>query len=146
MRAPFRSAVDRRCRARAGKPPLSGGHPQFAANGRVPLAFAGVFLVSVAISVFAGRLPVSVSGLYLGASVMAFAAYVFDKSAAREKRWRTRETTLHLLGVIGGWPGALVAQRLLHHKTRKRSFQLVFWGTVMLNCAFLTWVVVTRRL
>jgi uncharacterized membrane protein YsdA (DUF1294 family) len=40
-----------------------------------------------------------------------------------------------MLGLIGGWPGAIVAQQLLRHKTSKASFRLAFWATVVLNIA-----------
>ena len=79
-------------------------------------------------------LLVSLIALYLIASVAAFLTYAFDKSASRKPNARrVRERTLHLLGIAGGWPGALLAQRLFRHKSRKRSFQIVFWTTVMLN-------------
>jgi uncharacterized membrane protein YsdA (DUF1294 family) len=78
--------------------------------------------------------------LYLVASIAAFVAYARDKSAARAGARRTPEPGLHLLALVGGWPGALVAQRVLHHKTRKVSFQLVFWATVVANCTALAWV------
>jgi uncharacterized membrane protein YsdA (DUF1294 family) len=87
-----------------------------------------------------GRLPPVVLGLYLGASSVAFLAYALDKSAAVNDRWRTRERTLHLLALVGGWPGALAAQGLLRHKTRKVSFQGLFWATVVLNCCALAWL------
>ena len=87
-----------------------------------------------------GRLPVAVFGLYAGASVLAYVAYAMDKSAARNGRWRTQESTLHFLGLIGGWPGALLAQHAIHHKSRKEAFQVVFWLTVVLNCAVLGWL------
>jgi uncharacterized membrane protein YsdA (DUF1294 family) len=47
---------------------------------------------------------------------------------------------LHLFALAGGWPGALIAQRLLRHKTKKQSFQVVFWATVALNCGILGWL------
>lgn len=50
------------------------------------------------------------------------------------------ETALHVFSLIGGWPGALVAQRVLRHKTKKRSFQIEFWVTVILNCGALGWL------
>jgi uncharacterized membrane protein YsdA (DUF1294 family) len=78
--------------------------------------------------------------LYSGVSVAAFACYWFDKSAAKNNRWRTPESTLHLLGLFGGWPGALLAQKLLRHKTRKLSFQIVFWATVLINCGTVLWL------
>jgi uncharacterized membrane protein YsdA (DUF1294 family) len=66
-------------------------------------------------------------------SVICFAAYARDKRAARAGRWRTRESTLLLLGLVGGWPGGLIAQRTLRHKNRKRGFQAVFWLTAIVD-------------
>ena len=54
------------------------------------------------------------AALIVAAAFLAFVAYALDKSTARKGEWRTHEGTLHLFGVIGGWPGALAAQRLLH--------------------------------
>jgi uncharacterized membrane protein YsdA (DUF1294 family) len=62
-----------------------------------------------------------------------FFAYAFDKAAARAGRWRTAEATLLLLGLVGGWPGALLAQQLLRHKSSKAPFRAAFWVTVALN-------------
>lgn len=77
---------------------------------------------------------------YLGLSLVAFIAYAFDKSAAVSGRWRTAEQTLHLFSLAGGWPGALLAQHVLRHKTSKQSFIAVFWLTVLLNVgAFVAW-------
>jgi uncharacterized membrane protein YsdA (DUF1294 family) len=78
--------------------------------------------------------------LYLAASAASIVIYAIDKSAARHGRWRARESTLHLLAVIGGWPGALLAQRLFRHKSRKPSFQATFLLTVVLNCALVWWL------
>ena len=58
---------------------------------------------------------------------------MYDKRRALRNGWRTPEARLHLLELLGGWPGALIAQQLLRHKTRKLSFQLVFWLIVMLH-------------
>ncbi|MCP5079858.1 MAG: DUF1294 domain-containing protein, partial [Psychromonas sp.] len=70
----------------------------------------------------------------------AFIMYAVDKSAAKRGAWRTQESTLHLLSVVGGWPGALVAQQKFRHKTRKLSFQMIFWVTVLLNCVAFIWL------
>lgn len=72
---------------------------------------------------------------YAIASIVTFAVYAADKSAARRRAWRTRESTLHLLALAGGWPGALVAQKVLRHKSAKAGFRKVFWVTVFLNVA-----------
>jgi uncharacterized membrane protein YsdA (DUF1294 family)/cold shock CspA family protein len=99
-------------------------------------AFASVWLY------VASRWPVNpmVPAVYIGLSLLAFLAYAVDKSAAIKGRWRTPEKTLHLLSVAGGWPGALLAQQLLHHKCSKPSFVAIFWITVAANIAgFVAW-------
>lgn len=106
-------------------------------RGWVAVAFLTLFLAFVVGAVVTGKLPTMVLGIYFGASVIAFAAYAFDKSAAEENRWRTPESTLHLFGLIGGWPGALLAQKAFRHKSRKQEFQVVFWATVVVNCGAL---------
>lgn len=44
------------------------------------------------------------------ASLITFFAHDTDKKRASRNAWRTPETTLHLLALFGGWPGALAAQ------------------------------------
>lgn len=84
----------------------------------------------------------AVLGLYTLSSVMAFVAYAVDKHAAQNNLWRVKESHLHLLALIGGWPGAWLAQKTLRHKTKKASFQAAFWVTVALNCAAVGWILV----
>jgi len=74
---------------------------------------------------------------YLVVSVITFFTYAIDKSAAVHGRWRTSESTLHILGLACGWPGALLAQQFFRHKTSKTTFVLIFWTTVLLNCVAL---------
>lgn len=71
--------------------------------------------------------------VYLVASLITFMVYALDKSAAKRGARRTPESTLHLLSLVGGWPGAVLAQGLFRHKTLKRSFRFVFWITVAVN-------------
>jgi uncharacterized membrane protein YsdA (DUF1294 family) len=59
------------------------------------------------------------------ASIVALIAHARDKNAARKGRRRTPERTLHLLELVGGWPGAIIAMLLFHHKIRKPSYLLV---------------------
>ena len=66
-------------------------------------------------------------------SLWAFVAYGIDKRRAKTGNRRVPETSLHLLALVGGWPGALAAQRIFRHKTQKLSFQLVFWTVVVLH-------------
>lgn len=98
-----------------------------------------LFMGFVAGLVYVGKLPLAVLEIYLAVSLIAFAAYAWDKSTARNQQWRTPENTLHLLALLGGWPGALIAQQRLRHKTKKMSFLVVFWITTVLNCGVLGW-------
>lgn len=84
-----------------------------------------------------GRIGFELLALYGVASVVTFIAYALDKAAARAGRWRTPERTLQGLALIGGWPGALLAQQWLRHKSSKRRFLTLFWLLVMVNIGLL---------
>ena len=77
---------------------------------------------------------------YLAMSMITFLMYAFDKTAAKDGARRTPEDMLHCLSVIGGWPGALIAQQALRHKSKKRSFRIAFWMTVFVNCSVFAWL------
>jgi uncharacterized membrane protein YsdA (DUF1294 family) len=51
---------------------------------------------------------------------------------------RVPEIILHALAVFGGWPGALIAQKTLRHKTIKQPFQKIFWLLVVVNVIVFT--------
>ena len=104
--------------------------------------FAGAF----AVAYFVLALPWWMPALYGALSVIAFGAYGLDKRAARRGGPRTSEQTLLTLGLLGGWPGALVAQQLFRHKTRKRSFRRAFWLTVVVNVLALAGVLTLATL
>ena len=74
----------------------------------------------------------------------AFLLYGADKAAALQGGNRIPEYILHLLAVLGGWPGALVAQQWLRHKSVKAGFLGVFWLTVFANLALLGAMLATR--
>lgn len=99
-----------------------------------------VFMTIVGASVLVADIPIQVLYIYLAASIITMMFYAFDKSAARRGAWRTKESTLHTLALIGGWPGAMIAQQTLRHKSSKRSFRVVFWVTVILNCGVFGWL------
>lgn len=73
--------------------------------------------------------------LYLTVSLVTFALYAIDKQQAAIGAMRVPEPRLHLLALVGGWPGALLAQQFLRHKTVKASFRRGFWITVVGNVA-----------
>ena len=60
-------------------------------------------------------------------SALTYWMYARDKRRAEQGGWRVPETRLHLLDLLGGWPGGFVAQRRLRHKCSKGSYQFVFW-------------------
>jgi uncharacterized membrane protein YsdA (DUF1294 family) len=60
-------------------------------------------------------------------SAVAFVLYWLDKRRAERGEWRVSEGTLHALELFGGWPGALIAQRVFRHKRRKTRYMVVFW-------------------
>jgi uncharacterized membrane protein YsdA (DUF1294 family) len=79
------------------------------------------------------RVPLVAYGVV---SVLAFFMYLGDKRKARADAWRTPENILHAVELAGGWPGALIAQQVFRHKTRKVSFQILFWVIVLLHQVF----------
>jgi len=96
--------------------------------------------VPIAVALGPGPVVLTVVGAYVVLSVTSFVLYGMDKAAAEQGRWRTPELTLHLVSVAGGWPGALVGQRVFRHKTKKQPFRAVFWCTVSVNCVVLAWL------
>lgn len=118
---------------------------------RAPWGTATLFAIPLFLLVYvlvaaAWQLPLRVAGLYVGASAITYIAYAADKSAASSGAWRTPESTLHMFALACGWPGALLAQQLLRHKSTKPAFRQVFWATVLLNVAALVLLASPLRL
>lgn len=77
----------------------------------------------------------------LASSLVTILLYHSDKKKADSGEWRTAEATLHLWEILGGWPGAFLAQRRYRHKIRKFSYQFVFWLIVALyQLAAVAWL------
>ena len=89
---------------------------------------------------------IPIVAFYAVVSVIAYITYAIDKKAAIKNRRRVSEKSLHLLGVVGGWPGALLAQQQLRHKTQKTAFQVTFWLTVVVNLVCAGWLTVSLSL
>ncbi len=104
------------------------------------LVFAILFLVFLGMSAGTAKIPLLILPFYCVVSLSAFMLYAFDKAAAQRGGRRTPESTLHLFSLVGGWPGAIFAQQLLRHKSKKQSFRVVFWLTVLLNFGVLIWL------
>ncbi len=134
---------DKQGRPRAIKATLTGDRlPEKTKRsyGSLSIVVAVFFLIIVGISVLSAGIPLHILALYMAASLLTFIMYALDKSAAKSGEWRTQESTLHLLSLAGGWPGALIAQQKLRHKSKKQSFRSVFWVTVLLNCGAFAWL------
>ena len=91
------------------------------------------FATLVLLTHLAWPLPRGLWGTYVAMSFATFIVYALDKRAARLGQWRVKESTLHGLALLCGWPGALLAQHLLRHKSAKPGFRRVFWLSVALN-------------
>ena len=99
----------------------------------VPLYLTSAFLMLMCVAIITGKLPAIILLIYAVLSALTFTLYWQDKRAAINGNRRTPESTLQTFSLIGGWPGGLMAQRLLHHKSSKKSFLLTYWLMVLLN-------------
>lgn len=103
-----------------------------------------LIVIALCASYLLGWTPPIVSITYLAMSLVTFLVYARDKSAAIQGQWRVSEGTLHFFSFLGGWPGGIVAQQVLRHKTKKTSFRIQFWVTVFLNTAGLAYLHTNR--
>lgn len=115
--------------------------PQSSVSRFPRTAVALVALSGVGAGVFAGLLPLVVGFAYLFMTGVSYFMYWADKSAAQNEARRTPEANLHLVDLLCGWPGALLAQQQFRHKTVKQAFVAVFWLTVVTNIAGVAWLV-----
>ncbi|WP_372807321.1 DUF1294 domain-containing protein [Pontiella sp.] len=138
-------STDKQGRICAANVKLQGKHqysPKRSGKKMAAFVFVALFFATLALLTFVlQRIPRFAIALYAVASLVTFVAYAIDKSAARHDRWRTPESTLHAMSLLGGWPGALLAQQALRHKSRKKEFRWVYIGTVLLNVAVTAWLV-----
>ena len=109
--------------------------------GQKKRLFLGVGFYGVLILLAAtDKLSWLVIAWYAALGVITYAVYAKDKAAAQSGDWRTPESTLHLLSVLGGWVGAMVAQTYLRHKSQKPEFRLTYYLTVVINMAGLLFI------
>jgi uncharacterized membrane protein YsdA (DUF1294 family)/cold shock CspA family protein len=99
----------------------------------VDVGAALLFLTGLLAATAKGMIPLWLPMLYVFTSAVTMLTYRLDKLKAKRGDRRIPENTLHLLGLIGGWPGALLAQQVFRHKNRKVSFQIFFLMTVVIN-------------
>ena len=79
------------------------------------------------------EMPWWLGPVYAAMSTVCYLSYAADKAAARQRQRRRPEITLLALGLACGWPGAVLAQEILRHKSVKPAFRRLFWLTVLLN-------------
>lgn len=73
---------------------------------------------------------------FISINLITFLAYWVDKRAARQGAWRIPEKNLHQLEMLGGWSGALLGQKILRHKNKKKSYQAEFWFVIIMQIGF----------
>jgi uncharacterized membrane protein YsdA (DUF1294 family)/cold shock CspA family protein len=149
----YELASDKQGRLRAEKISFAGARPlpvpTIAASPNdspVESVLMSLCCAAVLVASVLGFIAIPIVLLIAIASALAFIMYAFDKSAAIKNRnrspenaqtvrsyERTPESTLHLLSLLGGWPGAFLAQRKWRHKSRKLGFRRVYWLTVGIN-------------
>lgn len=105
------------------------------------ITLAIIFLALISTAIFLDKLPVATIIIYITVSLITYLTYAKDKSAAEHASWRTPENTLHILALLGGWPGAIIAQQKLRHKSRKQPFRFIFWVTALVNTSSLIWLI-----
>lgn len=103
--------------------------------------FRYLFFALLLLSLLAGSFAFTVPLFYLEASLFTYWLYQIDKKlAASGQHSRLPEESLQMFSLIGGWPGALVAQKRLHHKVHKAPFQREFRFVIYGNSCFLLWL------
>lgn len=105
----------------------------------------GFYLVLILLAAM-HKLSWLVVGWYAVLGLVTYLMYAKDKAAAQRNEWRTPESTLHLLSVLGGWVGAMVAQNYLRHKSQKSEFRIAYYLTVLINLAGLLVLLTNKEL
>jgi uncharacterized membrane protein YsdA (DUF1294 family) len=99
-----------------------------------------LLLAGLIYSYWFGYTPALIGLVYFLASIISYYLYAKDKKAAKNGMWRVPENTLHLSALLGGWPGSILGQQKLRHKTKKVSFRIVFFITLLTNLCLLFWL------
>lgn len=104
-------------------------------------SLVGIFLIS-----YFYQIDIFIPIIFFGMSLITYFFYWLDKNAAEAGNWRTPESTLHFLSLFGGWPGALIAQQRLNHKTRKQPFRFIFFLTLLINVGLVLFLVMNETI
>ncbi len=130
--------------APANRNPRHGKAPPAAAGASLAYGLMLVWVALLAWGVWTQRLPLWALAALAALNGVTLWLYAADKNAARAGRQRIRESNLHLLSLLGGWPAAWLAQQNMRHKSRKTEFRAVYWVTILLHCGALAWVMLAK--
>lgn len=106
------------------------------------LLFCAAYFLLLSVSFVLLDGPAILLAVYAVMSSLTYVVYGFDKRAAQKGQSRISEKTLHLLSLFCGWPGALIAQHRLRHKTIKQPFKAILWIMILVNCGVTVWLLV----
>ncbi|KGY07542.1 DUF1294 domain-containing protein [Vibrio sinaloensis] len=104
-----------------------------------PLAVAIWFVSTMVASVFLLNFPPVVLVGAIALSTVTYLIYSVDKQAQHTGGSQVPDMVFYLLNLFGGWPGALLAQSILHHKYTNVEFRFLFWTSITLNIGFYCW-------
>lgn len=113
---------------------------EFEAGQKKRLVLGLGFYAILALLAVMQKISWLVVGWYFVLGLITYGMYAKDKAAAQSGEWRTPESTLHLLSILGGWVGAMVAQIYLRHKSQKPEFRMTYYLTVVINLAVLLFI------
>jgi uncharacterized membrane protein YsdA (DUF1294 family) len=78
-------------------------------------------------------------------SLVAFGLYGYDKAQAKIGGGRVPEIVLHIVTLIGGWPGAWIGRFVFRHKIRKPVFLTVLIISTLLWIGIGYWYLIVLK-
>jgi uncharacterized membrane protein YsdA (DUF1294 family) len=66
-------------------------------------------------------------------NALTFLAFWYDKRSAKFGHWRIPEKSLLLFSALGGSIGAVIASKILRHKTKKQPFKAILYFIILLQ-------------
>ena len=79
-------------------------------------------------------------------NVVTFFVYGIDKWKAKNSKWRTRETALLGLAVLGGSIGAWLGMKVWHHKTQHKKFKYGIPAIIIVQLAIIVSVIISNTI
>ena len=113
-------------------------------NRRSPYTFFGT--IATAFSLLLVLLLVVVTDLnwyiawIIGCSIVTFFFYGFDKRRSKSSDERVPEIVLHILSLMGGFPGGWAGRAYFRHKTLHTSFLIILIISTVLHLGIAFWL------